>query len=43
MFQTFSEALGIADTELELSVQSKDYIEGVTAFREKRLAVFKRR
>lgn len=40
MFQTFSEALGIADTELELSVKSKDYIEGVTHFLEKRKANF---
>ena len=35
MFQTFSEALGVADTELELSVKSKDYVEGVTHFLEK--------
>ena len=40
MSQTFSEALGIADTELELSVKSKDYIEGVTHFLEKRKANF---
>jgi enoyl-CoA hydratase/carnithine racemase len=40
MFQTFSEALGIADTELELSVKSKDYIEGVSHFLEKRKADF---
>ncbi len=40
MSQTFSEALGVADTELELSVKSKDYIEGVTHFLEKRKASF---
>ena len=40
MFQTFSEALDIADTELELSVKSKDYIEGVSHFLEKRKATF---
>ena len=40
MFQTFSEALGIADTELELSVKSEDYIEGVSHFLEKRKASF---
>ena len=40
MFQTFSEALGVADTELELSVKSKDYVEGVSHFLEKRKADF---
>jgi enoyl-CoA hydratase/carnithine racemase len=36
MFQTFSEALGVADVELEKSVKSLDYVEGVTHFLEKR-------
>lgn len=40
MFQTFSEALGVADTELELSVKTADYIEGVSHFLEKRKAHF---
>lgn len=40
MFQTFSEALGVADVELEKSVKSLDYVEGVTHFLEKRKANF---
>jgi enoyl-CoA hydratase/carnithine racemase len=40
MAQTFAEALGVADTELELSVKTADYVEGVTHFLEKRKANF---
>lgn len=36
MFQSYSEALAVADVELELSVKTSDYIEGVTHFLEKR-------
>lgn len=36
MFQTFGEALDVADTELELSLKSQDFAEGVSHFLEKR-------
>jgi enoyl-CoA hydratase/carnithine racemase len=40
MFQSYREALAAADIELELSVKTSDYIEGVSHFLEKRKANF---
>jgi len=40
MAQSFRDALATADVQLELSVKTSDYVEGVSHFLEKRAANF---